>query len=104
MPFLIGRFVQRAPAAPGAPANPPEDFQAEVSKFFYDTAQSFNPAPMSALRRVVPISQIVFGTDFPYRSSIENTNGLIDSRIFDRKELASIQHENARVLLPRLSA
>jgi hypothetical protein len=31
--------------------------------------------PMTALRQVVPMSQIVFGTDYPYRSFLENTHG-----------------------------
>jgi predicted TIM-barrel fold metal-dependent hydrolase len=104
MPFLIGRFVERAPATPGARANPPVDFQAEVEKFYYDTAQSFSPAPMSALRRVVPISQILFGTDFPYRSSADSTTGLVDSKIFNARELQAIQHENAATLVPRLKS
>jgi len=68
----------------------------------YDTAQAFHPVPMTALRQVVGISQIVFGTDYPYRSSLENTNGLIQSGIFSAQELQAIRTENALKLLPQL--
>ena len=80
----------------------PLDFQAEVSTFYYDTAQTFHPVPMTALRHVVPMSQILFGTDYPYRSSQENTEGLMASGVFDAKELQAIKSENALRLLPRM--
>ncbi len=99
MPFLIGRFVNRE----GRAENPAErpDFQTEVGRFYYDTAQSFHPVPMTALRQVVSTSQIVFGTDYPYRSSAETANGLLASKVFDSKELQAIKADNAVNLLPR---
>jgi len=36
----------------------------ELRRMYYDTAQCSNPVAMGALRKVVPVSQIVFGTDF----------------------------------------
>ena len=107
MPYLIGRFVDRVSRTQGrSQGNPDEraqhDFQAEVGKFYYDTAQTFNPVPMTALKHVVPMSQILFGTDYPYRSSQENTMGLTASKAFDLKELEAIKSENALKLLPRV--
>jgi predicted TIM-barrel fold metal-dependent hydrolase len=103
MPYLIGRFVNRVPrSGHGGPERLEHDFQAEVAKFYYDTAQTFNPVPMTALKHVVPTSQILFGTDYPYRSSIENTTGLTESKAFDSRELEGIKNENALLLLPRL--
>lgn len=103
LPFLIGRFVRPAPPArEGREYRPPPDFQAEISKFFYDTAQTYNRVPMEALRHVVPVSQIVFGTDFPYRSSLECTKGLAAARVFDASELRTVGKNNALNLLPRL--
>jgi 6-methylsalicylate decarboxylase len=104
MPYLIGRFVDRVPRARGNGDRPGHDFQAEVSTFYYDTAQTFHPVPMTALRHVVPMSQILFGTDYPYRSSQENTEGLMASGVFDAKELQAIRSENVLKLLPRLRA
>ena len=103
MPFLIGRFVGRVPhPEEGAEYRPPPNFEAEVGRFYYDTAQAYNPVPMEALRHVVPVSQIVFGTDYPYRFSLECTDGLIASKVFDPKELQSVKSGNALNLLPRL--
>jgi predicted TIM-barrel fold metal-dependent hydrolase len=101
MPYLIGRFVNRVSRSHGENGEQ-YDFQAEVSRFYYDTAQTFNPVPMTALKHVVPVSQILFGTDYPYRSSIENTKGLIASKVFDSSELEAIKRRNALRLLPRL--
>jgi predicted TIM-barrel fold metal-dependent hydrolase len=100
MPYLIGRFVDRASRSQ-AEADQQHDFQAEVGKFFYDTAQTFHPVPMTALKHIVPVSQILFGTDFPYRSSLENTKGLTASGAFDPRELELVKRENAIKLLPR---
>jgi predicted TIM-barrel fold metal-dependent hydrolase len=103
MPYLIGRFVNRVSRAGGAGSERQQhDFLAEVGKFYYDTAQTFNPVPMTALKHVVPPSQILLGTDFPYRSSAENTTGLTASNAFDLKELEAIKRGNALKLLPRL--
>ena len=102
MPFLIGRFADRDPPKGVRPGAWSHDFQDEVQRFYYDTAQAFHPVPMTALRQVVGISQIVFGTDYPYRSSLENTNGLIQSGIFSAQELQAIRSENALKHLPQL--
>jgi predicted TIM-barrel fold metal-dependent hydrolase len=56
---------------------------------------------MSALSKVVPVSQIVFGTDFPFRSAAEHVKGLKDCGIFAEKDLQAIGRENALILLPR---
>ncbi len=103
MPYLIGRFVNRVARSQGSGGERRgHDFQAEISKFYYDTAQTFHPVPMEALRHVVPMSQILFGTDYPYRSSLESTLGLIESKVFDAAELEAIKRENTLKLLPQL--
>jgi 6-methylsalicylate decarboxylase len=103
MPYLIGRFVNRvARSHENGGGQHQHDFQAEIAKFYYDTAQTFNPVPMTALKHVVPVSQILFGTDYPYRSSIENTTGLTESKAFDSQELEAIKRKNSLELLPRL--
>ena len=100
MPYLIGRFVGRV--SRGSAARDQHNFQAEIGRFYYDTAQTFNAVPMTALKQVVPISQILFGTDYPYRSSQENTNGLTASKAFDAEQLQAVKRRNALQILPRL--
>ena len=104
MPFLIGRFVNRVTRqADNLPARP-NDFETEVGRFYYDTAQSFHPVPMTALRHVVPLSHIVYGTDYPYRSSPETINGLLSSKVFDSSEIQAIKADNSLTFLPRFRA
>jgi 6-methylsalicylate decarboxylase len=100
MPFLVERFVNMAKSAQFA-AQLPRGFEGAAAKFYYDTAQTSNPAAMSALSKVVPVSQIVFGTDFPFRTAAEHVTGLRECRVFSEKDLQAIARENALTLLPR---
>ena len=47
----------------------------ELNRFFYDTAQVADAVTIEALAKPVPTSQIVFGSDFPYRTSAEHVRG-----------------------------
>jgi predicted TIM-barrel fold metal-dependent hydrolase len=100
MPFLIERLVSLA-KTPQYAAQFPKGYTAEAVKFYYDTAQASNPAAMSALRKVVPVSQIVFGTDYPFRTSLDHVKGLKDCGIFNASEIRAIERENSLKFLPR---
>jgi predicted TIM-barrel fold metal-dependent hydrolase len=112
MPFLIERFFQQKRAQDLAPPGefplmiPREEFAQldplnEVRRFYYDVAQSTHVAPMTALTKVIPASQIVFGTDYPYRTASEHVEGLIQSGAFSSAELVAIRRDNALRLLSR---
>lgn len=103
MPFLVERFINMA-KAPQLASQFPQGFLGAASKFYYDTAQTSNPAAMSALRKIIPVSQVVFGTDFPYRTAQEHVQGLQECGVFDAKELRQIDRDNALTLLPRWRA
>jgi predicted TIM-barrel fold metal-dependent hydrolase len=66
---------------------------------FYDTAQSGAAAPMAALTKVVPLAQILFGSDYPYLTVKENVDGLAGCGVFDARALAAIGRTNAVALL-----
>ncbi|MFC5497423.1 amidohydrolase family protein [Caenimonas terrae] len=104
MPFLIERFVRNPILVPSSAPLFPQGVAAELRRFYYDTAQVANPAAMSALTKVVPVSQIVLGTDFPYRTAIDHVKGLRDCGVFDAADLRRIERDNALGLLPRLRA
>ena len=73
-----------------------------VRRFYFDTAQSYHPVPMRALKDTVPVSQILLGTDWPYRSVADTMNGI--ASVFSATELAAISGGNIRKLLPRFAA
>ena len=73
---------------------------AELRSFYYDTAQASNPVAMASLSKFIPVTQIVYGTDFPYRSAAEHTKGLAE--IFSGADLRAIERDHALRILPRL--
>src|SRR5580692_9618425 len=104
MPILIDRFVRNPLLVPSAKAAVPDGTLAELKRFYYDTAQTSNKAAMSALSALIPVSQILFGTDFPYRTSIDHVKGLREAGVFNDAEIMEIERGNALKLLPRLAA
>ena len=70
----------------------------ELKRFYYDTAQVSNEVTIQALAKLVPVSQIVFGTDYPYRTSLEHVTGL--AARFNAHDLAAIDRTNAVRILP----
>lgn len=77
---------------------------AQLRRFYYDTAQQANPVAMGALRQVIPASQIVFGTDYPYTSILDHVMGLQASGVFSDDELRAIDYGNALAMFPKYGA
>ena len=72
----------------------------ELNRFFYDTAQVANSVTIEALAKLVPTSRIVFGSDFPYRTSAEHVKGLAER--FNGPVLRGIERDNALRILPQV--
>ena len=77
-----------------------EGVTAELRRFYYDTAQASNPIAMASLTKMVATSQILFGTDFPYRTAEQHVKGL--AALFGADDLTKIERENALRILPQL--
>jgi predicted TIM-barrel fold metal-dependent hydrolase len=101
MPFLVERFIRLEKMPRFAPLLP-QGFVAQARKFYYDTAQILHGAPLAALKHLIPLPQIVFGTDYPWRLSDECVRGLGASNVFSAEELHAIDG-NAAALLPRFA-
>jgi predicted TIM-barrel fold metal-dependent hydrolase len=73
-----------------------------VRRFFYDTAGSANPITMQSLKLLVPVSQIVFGSDYPFGGGaiVPTVTGL-ESSGFSQQELRGVYRENALKFLPK---
>jgi predicted TIM-barrel fold metal-dependent hydrolase len=71
----------------------------ELKRFYYDTAQVANDVTIQALANLVGLSQIVFGTDYPYRTSAEHVAGL--AQRFSADDLAAIDSGNVLRILPK---
>jgi predicted TIM-barrel fold metal-dependent hydrolase len=100
LPFLIGRFIREQVVRkdPRMPEGP----EPIIRKYFYEIAQGNEPGQFAALLKIVPVSQLMFGSDFPYREAVEAVNGL-DAYGFGAADRAAINRQNALRLLPRLA-
>jgi predicted TIM-barrel fold metal-dependent hydrolase len=98
MPFLIERLVSLS-RIPSVAATLPHGLMHELQRFYYDTAQASNPSALGCLKTVVPVSQIVFGTDYPYRFAGEHVEGIARCG-FSVAERRQIDRDNALRLLP----
>jgi predicted TIM-barrel fold metal-dependent hydrolase len=101
MPYLIERF-EGAERSAAARTQLPDGFRASIGRFWYDIAQASNAVSTTALRSVVPVERIVFGTDYPFRTSLDHVNGLEGSKVFNAGEIAAIYRGNVQQRLPEL--
>lgn len=99
LPFLTGRFTRLANER--KPAHLPNGPMPEFRKFHYELAQGNTPGQIAALLKMVPLEQVLYGTDFPFRPGAEVTAGIADYG-FNAAELQSIERGVALKLLPRL--
>jgi len=99
-PFLAERLIRYADTERGMAAKVPDGVLAYLKRFFYDTAQAAHPWALASLMRLVAISQVLFGTDFPWRTAAETAAGLKEFG-FSAAELRAIDSGNAERLLPR---
>jgi predicted TIM-barrel fold metal-dependent hydrolase len=104
IPFLAGRieaFYDQKARDAGAGGFAPNGIEAELRKLYYDTANATHPAAMAALMKLVPVSQITYGTDYPYFPLDQiNTLKKLDLAPAD---LEAISSGNASRLCPKVA-
>lgn len=101
LPFLTERFQRLPLANKNVAARLPNGVEHELKRFHYDTAQAAHPYALASLTKLIPVSQIVFGTDYPYRTAADHVKGLTDYG-FSAADLLAIDRGNALRLLPQL--
>jgi predicted TIM-barrel fold metal-dependent hydrolase len=99
MPFVIDRFHNQM-ENPKTAALVPNGVDFELRKLYYDTAFAASGPPMAALTKLVPMTQIVVGTDYPYTSGARIVDELATCGVTPH-DLALIGRENAAALLRR---
>ena len=73
-----------------------------IRRFFYDTAGSANPILMQGIAKLAGLSQIVFGTDYPFGNGSAIAEGMRWVGFTDA-QLRAIDRDNALRILPRYS-
>jgi len=102
VPLLAGRVkslakIQLRNAAEALP----DGVDAELKRLHYETANAAYAPNMAALMKYVPISQVMFGTDYPYVTVVENVGDLLAAGL-SASDLMAIETDNAVRLIPRL--
>ncbi len=101
IPMLAGRIQELGGNVPALKEKVPEGFEAELRRFYYEIANSANKAAMAALTSVVPMSQILFGSDFPLVPIPVTANGLPKLGL-NPADMLALARGNAIGLAPRL--
>jgi 6-methylsalicylate decarboxylase len=102
MPVLAARINGFFQSRSALASQVPNGVIYELKKLHYDIANATNPSSLAALMKLVPTSQIVWGSDFPYRPVGPTATG------WDNYEAApeiksAVNRENALKLFPRFA-
>jgi predicted TIM-barrel fold metal-dependent hydrolase len=104
LPFLVQRIVgANRLVSSGMPA---AEALAEMRRFYCDTAGSANRHALVSLRELIPVTQTLFGSDYPFtpEPAIENFVRFLDTAdLFSPEDRIAIARDNAERIFPRLA-
>jgi len=101
LPFLTERLQKMPVIDKSLQEKVPNGVMHELKRFYYDTAWAANPYTLSSLLHLVSKDQVLFGSDYPYRTSEDNIKGIIQYG-FNQNDINQITRGNAIKLIPRL--
>jgi predicted TIM-barrel fold metal-dependent hydrolase len=99
MPFLAERLLKMPELDKSLLPRVPRGVLPELQRFHYDTAWAAHPMALASLTQLVGTSQILLGSDYPYRTGEDNVKGLA-AYGFPVADLRAIERDNALRLLP----
>jgi predicted TIM-barrel fold metal-dependent hydrolase len=100
--LLADRLQTFRNSTPNLARGTPDGVLPILKRLHYDIASVVNPRTISALLAMAPISQVLFGTDYPFVPVPATTNAL-DKYGFAPAELQAINRDNALRLFPRFA-
>jgi 6-methylsalicylate decarboxylase len=102
IPMMAGRINAFYGARPNRKEFAPEGIEGELRRLYYDTANATSPPAMAALLKLVPASQVTFGSDYPYFRL--DQFGELRQLGLTPADLQGIESGNAMRLIPHLRA
>jgi predicted TIM-barrel fold metal-dependent hydrolase len=101
--MIANRLVGLARTRPELAARVPEGVKAALSKLYVDVVGVSTPGALKAVLDVVPMSQLLFGTDYPFWAPELAIDALAALKL-NAADLAAIERGNALRLLPNVEA
>jgi hypothetical protein len=99
VPMVMGRLHDYAPKNIAEVA--PDGIDYELARLYYDIAGTAYPPAIAALTKLVPVTQILFGSDNPFVPLKETARRMRELGL-SAAELRAIGRDNAVALLPNL--
>jgi predicted TIM-barrel fold metal-dependent hydrolase len=96
IPFMTSR-IDRLAMGKKFPREP----MAVIKEHYYEIAQGNTPGQFAALMKMVSISQVLFGSDYPYRDAKEAVDGMTAYK-FSAADQKAINNGNAMRLMPSI--
>ena len=98
--MLVPRIIDDFPRNRAAMV--PNGVEHEIKKLYFDVAHGTGAPTLAALKALVPVSQILYGSDATLRSYDLTDRGLDEYDGFSSNDLKAINRGNAERLFPRL--
>jgi 6-methylsalicylate decarboxylase len=102
IPMLAGRIDAFYGKKPNAKEIAPEGIFAELARQYYDTANATSAPAIAALLKLVPASQVTYGTDWPYFPLDQNKE--LEKLGLPAADVQAIESGNIIRLIPKLKA
>jgi len=102
LPMVAQRLVGVARHRPDLAERVPNGVMHELQRLYLDVVGVCTPGAFKAVRDVVPVRNLLFGTDYPFWVPGEAVEGLAGLNL-DAADLAAIERGNALAMLPRLA-
>jgi predicted TIM-barrel fold metal-dependent hydrolase len=110
IPYLVNRIQTLEHAfgvGPGRLELSPEEVREGIASFYYDLTAATSEAQLGAILKLVPVSQLVMGLDFPLMPNSTFAPAIADVGsypAFSKSHLQSLSYGNAGRLYPALKA
>jgi 6-methylsalicylate decarboxylase len=100
IPMVAGRIAAFYDQNPKAKEFAPNGVMSELAKLHYDTANATSVPAMAALLKLTSVSNVTYGTDYPYFPTDQNKN--LQKLGLSAADVSAIEHGNAARLIPGL--
>ena len=101
LPYLSHRVAWLSRPVKNLKEIAPDGVLAEFKRLNYETANAAAAPAIAGLLKLVPVSQVMYGSDFPYVTSQYNLANLRSNGLSET-ELKAIEYGNAEKLIPAL--